>query len=231
MELPEARTPGIAKERRGYRPLEKLSVAPHKKKQKNLAPTWSFLMRADFLLFPALKEHGLPKGRRPISIISTVRIKSLPLRLSAFLHKKSELLSMSGSEHTTLQELMFGLFWNNFSGMFVTMLCFCGTEHLFTAAKKSSISWQNIQEFMLNGFLRMLQSLTQLSMSGTRRIHPWLTVSHTILPNSDNDYGLIRKIFGLLKNFFGRVYMPASFLGNISKCIHYLCETQYIYFL
>ncbi len=226
MELSEAGTPGSAKERRGYCQLETVSLAPHKKKPKNLVPIWFFLTRAGFLLFPVLSGHGLPKERRLISIISTVRIKSLLLQLSVFLRKENELSFMPGSGHTTLPALMFGLFWDIFSSIFVTTSCSCGTGEPFIAAKKSSISWQNIREFMLNGFPHMLQNLIRLSMSGTMRIQLCQTVSHIILPNSGNDYGLIRQNFSSRKNFFGLVFMPLIYQNCNLVSFHYLCETQ-----
>jgi hypothetical protein len=225
VELPEAGTPGIAKERERDRPLEGLPMAPYKKRPKDLGPIWCSSMSLASCSFPTFVVRGLRRGRPRCSITFTNRTESPRSMLCRYRRNGNVWRFISGSRDATLTVWMFDLFSRSCSSMSGVPWFCCGTEGPSTGVKKSSGFLSSIRGFIWNTFRPMLPSLILLNMSGTRLTELFPIAHPRAWLNSRRCYKTRYEGSGDHQDSFGPASMLPISRGE-DRSFHYLCETQ-----
>jgi hypothetical protein len=225
MELPETRAARFAKERERDCALEGLSVAPYKKKPKDLEPVWSSSMSLASCSFQTSVALGLPKDKPRSSITSTNRTGFPPSVLCRCPRSGNAWLFISGFGRAILTVWMFVLSLKNCSNISGAPWSCCGIGGPSIDVKKSSSFSLNILGFIWNTFLPMLLNLTPQNMSGIRPIVPFPIVYQRGWPNSKQCCKTQHEGSGNPKDFFGLASLLRIFLGP-DRSFHYLCETQ-----
>jgi len=225
MELPEARTPGFAKEREGDRPLEGLPMAPYKKRPKDLGPIWSSSMSLASCSFPTFVVRGLPRGKPRYFITFTNRTGSPRSMLCRYRRNGNVWRFISGFGDATLTAWMFGLFSKSCSSISGVPWFCCGTGGPSTGGKKSSGFLSTIRGFIWNTFRPMLPSLIPLNMSGTRPTALFATVHPRTWANSRRCFETRYDGSGDHQDSSGLASSLPISLGE-DRPFHYLCESQ-----
>ena len=226
MELPETRAARFAKERERDCAVESLSVAPYKKKPKELGPGWSSSMNLASCSFPTSVARGLPKGEPRSSIPSTNRAGFPPSVLCRCPRNGNAWLFISGFGRGILTVWMSVVSFKNCSNISRAPWSCCGTGEPSIDVKKSNSFSLNIRGFIWNTFQPMRLNLTPQNMSGIKPIVPSPIVYQRDWPNSKQCYKIRHESSGNPKDFFGHASLPRIFLGP-DRSFHYLCETQY----
>jgi len=225
LELPETRAPGFTKERQRDCALEGLSVAPYKKKPKDLGPIWSsWMSRASCSLQPSVAP-GLREGELRSSITSTDRIGFPPSMPCRCRQNGNVWPSTSdfGLEISTVW--ISGLSLKGCSNISGAPSFCCGTGERSIAVKKSNnFSW-NIPGSIWITFQLMLQNLTRQNMSGTRLTVHSPIVLQRVWPNLKQCCETRYDGSGDHQDSFGLASMLPISLGE-DRLFHYLCEIQ-----
>jgi len=225
MELPEARTPGFAKERERDRSLEGLPVAPYKKRPKDLGPIWFSSMSLASCSFPTFVVRGLRREKPRCSITCINRpefLRSMPCR---YRRNGNAWHFISGSGDATLTVWMFGLSSKSCSNILEAPWFCCGTGGPSTGVKKSSGFLSTIRGFIWNTFRPMLPSLILLNMSGTRPTVLFPIVHRRTWANSRRCFETRYDGSGDHQGSFGLVSLLPISLGE-DRSFHYLYESQ-----
>ena len=225
MELPETRAAGFAKERQRDCALEGLSVAPYKKKPKDLGPVWSSSMSLASCSFQTSVALGLPRDKPRSSITSTNRTGFPPSVLCRCPRNGNAWLFIFGFGRGILTVWMSVLSLKNCSNISRAPWSCCGIEGPSIDVKKSSSFSLSIIGFIWNTFRPMLLNSTPQNMSGIRPIVPFPIVYQRGWPNSKQCYKTRHEGSGNPKDFFGLVSLLRIFLGP-DRSFHYLYETQ-----
>jgi len=225
MELPETGAAGLTKERERDCALEGLSVAPYKKKPKDLGPIWSSLMSRASCSFQTSVALGLRKGKPRSFITSTNRTGFPPSVLCRCLQSGNAWLFISGLGRGILTVWMSVLSLKNCSNISGAPWSCCGIGGPSIDVKKSSSSFLNILGFIWNTFRPMLLNLTPQNMSGIRQIVPFPIVHQKAWPISKQCYETRYDDSGNPKDFFGLASLLRIFRGPDSS-FHYLYETE-----
>lgn len=213
MELPETRAAGFAKERERDCALEGLSVAPYKKKPKDLGPIWCSSMSLASCSLQTSVALGLPKDKPRSSITSTNRTGFPPSVLCRYPRNGNAWLSISGFGRGTLTVSMSVLSLKNCSNISGAPRSCCGIGGPSIDVKKSNGFSLNILGFIWNTFRPMLLNLTPQNMFGIRQIVPFPIVYPRGWPNSKQCYKTWHEGSGNPKDFFGLASLLRIFLG------------------
>lgn len=226
VELPEAREASTRTGREGDRALETLSVAPYKKKPKDLGHIWPSSMKVVFFWFPMSSARGL-REVRPRSCVSLEAIveRSLLSLRSVFPPGGEVSPCMPGSVAKRTSGL---LRWQSFSvicsSTYADRLSSCGTPVVLTKGPRSRSFSSTIPGFTPTSFLATLLNSTRPNSFGTTSNMLRQTASRKICVISNNFCIHPFKGFYSLKIFFGHASMHRICHGKV--CIHYLVKHQ-----
>ena len=225
MELPETRAAGFTKERERDCALEGLSVAPYKKKPKNLGPIWSSSMSLASCSFQTSVAPGLPKDKPRSSITSTDRTGFPPSVLCRCPQNGNAWFFTSGFGRGILTVWMSVLSLKNCSNISEAPRSCCGIAEPSIDVKKSSSFSLNIRGFIWNTFRPMLLNLTPQNMSGIRQIVPFPIVHQKAWPILEPCYETRCDGSGDHQDSSGLASLLPISLGE-DRSFHYLCEAQ-----
>lgn len=226
LELPETGAEISSKGRRANPEVETLPLAPYKKKPNGWEPTWYSSTKVVSCSFLMLKGLGHPVVKHLYCITCTNRTEFLPSVHSPFLRKENELDFISDSGKGIYPVIWWLTFSGNFSDISVAPYSFFGIKEQFICILRLRHCFIFIPGHIMNFFRLMLQNLIQLNIYGINMIHHWLMALQKIFTTFAMNYIRTCIKFVNPRSFFGHVFMPASFPGNVNNCIHYLCETQ-----
>ena len=225
MELPEARAPGSAEERQRDCTLESLSVAPYKKKPKNLGPVWSSSMNLASCSSQTFVAPGLRKDKPQFSITFTSRTGFPPSMPWWYRPNGNAWRSTSDFGRGILTVWMFVISLKSCLNMSGTPWSCCGIGVRSTVVKKLNSFLQSILGFIENTFPPMLLNLTLQNMFGIRLTVPFPTVSRRIWRSLWQCYGTQNVGSEDHQGSYGLASMPPISLGPNKLLFHYLCET------
>ncbi len=225
MELPEARAPGFAKKRERDCALESLSVAPYKKKPKNLGPVWPSSMNPASCSSPTFVAPGLRKDKPRFSITFTSRTGFPPSMPWWYRRSGNVWRSTSGFRNGILTVWMFVLFLKSCLNTSGTPWSCCGIGVRSTVVKRLSSFLQSILGFIENIFRPMLLKLTLQNMFGIRLTVPFPTVYRRVWRSLGQCYETRYVGSGDRQGSYGLASMPPISRGPDKLSFHYLCET------
>src|SRR5512139_2851368 len=226
MELPEARAPGSAKERERGCALESLSVAPYKKKPKNLGPDWSSSMNPASCSSQTFVAPGLRKDKPLSSITSTSRTGFPPSMPWWYRRNGNAWRSTSGFGGGILTDWMFVVSLKSCLNTSETPWSCCGIGARSTVVKRLSSFLQSIRGFIESIFRPMLLNLTLQNMFGIRLTVPFPTVCRRVWRSLWQCYETRSDGSGDHQGSYGLASMPPISLGPDKSSFHYLCESQ-----
>jgi len=225
MELPETRAAGFAEERERDCALEGLSVAPYKKKPKDLGPIWSSSMSLASCSFRTFVALGLPKDKPRSSITSTNRTGFPPSMPWWYRRNGNVWRSTSGFGSGILTVWMSVPSLKSCLNTSGTPWSCCGIGGRFTVAKKLSSFLQSIRGFIENTFHPTRLNLTLQNTFGIRLTVPFPTVCRRVWRSLGQCYGTRNDGSGDHPGSYGLASMPPISRGP-DKSFHYLCEAQ-----
>ncbi len=214
MELPETRAPGSTKERERDCALESLSVAPYKKKPKDLGPVWSSSMSLASCSSQTFVTPGLRKDKPRSSITSANRTGFPPSMHWWYRRNGNAWRSASGFGRGILTLWMFVLSLKSCLNMSGTPWYCCGIGARSTVVKKLSSFLQSIHGFIENIFQPMLLNLTLQNMFGIRLTVPFPIVCHRVWRSLGQCYGTWNDGSGDHQGSYGLASTPPIFRGQ-----------------
>jgi len=226
MELPETGASGSTKERERDCALESLSVAPYKKKRKNLGPVWSSSMNLASCSSQTFAAPGLRKDK-PRSSITSINRTGFPPSMHWWYRRNGNAWRFtSGFGSGILTVWMFVLSLKSCLNTLGIPWSCCGIGVRFTVVKRLSSFLQSIHGSIENIFRPMLLNLTLQNMFGIRLTVPFPTVCRRVLRSLWQCYGTQNDGSGDHQGSYGLASMPPISLGPDKSSFHYLCETQ-----
>ena len=228
MELPETRAAGFAEERERDCALEGLSVAPYKKKPKDLGPIWSSSMNPGFCLFLMSLVPGHPRGRPLSFTISISKTEFLPSVVFRCPPKEGAWPFIFGFAHAISQVWMSVLSLKACSNISGGRWFCCGIGEPSTDGKKSSNFFLVIRDCTFITFPPTHRNSTRQNMFGIRLTVPFPTVRQRTWRSLKGCFVIRCGAYGgAPKNFSGPVSMLPIYHGyGENKSFHYLCKIQ-----
>ena len=201
-------------------------MACHKKKQKNLVPTSSSLMKAAFCSSLLADAHGHLRGKHQSSRIPTATIASLPWQRSLYQLSASVWDCTSNSSRTTSRQVMWHRSCGQCSSTSEEKSYYSGITARSTKVRSLLKSAPRIRVCTSNGSPDMLLNSIQLSKSGMTSNVIQQTAYHSRSKTSELACITTQGGYDVHRTSYVRLFYRPTYPLLHGRSFHYFCEGQ-----